>query len=201
MSNEIYDSNIQTLQISTGNVATVNDPFIASSLGQGQFGSPFGARNPVGMAAYVSDGTLTNPQTGTGRRWKVRYVRMNATTFAGPLVGPVYWKDNTFQVVTTLSTEAPAGLNGCAGFLLNVNVTNGNYCFILVNGFIGVANLGAVAIGTGGIAAGGLVYAAAGQQLTSAVAPAGTRGTTSEIGTLMTAVAAGVADVLVGVET
>jgi hypothetical protein len=127
---------------------------------------------------------------------------MNATTInPTPVIGPVYWKDNTFQVVTTLASEAPATLNGCAGFLLNVNVTNGNYCFILVAGFIGVANLGAVAIGTAGIAAGGLVYAFAGQQLTSAVAPAGTRGTTSEIGTLMTAVAAGVADILVGVET
>lgn len=202
MSNEIYDSNIQTLQISTGNVATVNDPFIAGSLGQGQFGSPLGARNPVGMAAYVSDGTLTNPVTGTGRRWKVRYVRMNATTFnPTPVIGPVYWKDNTFQVVTTLASEAPATLNGCAGFLLNVNVTNGNYCFILVAGFIGASNLGSVPIATAGIGAGGLVYAAAGQQLNSAIAVSGTRGTTAEIGILMTAVAAGVADILVAVET
>lgn len=200
MANEIYDGNIQTLQISTGNVATVNDPFIASSLGQGQFGSPFGARNPVGMAAYVSDGTLTNPQTGTGRRWKVRYVRMNATTFAGPLVGPVYWKDNTFQVVTTLSTEAPAGLNGCAGILLNANVTNGNYCFILTLGFIGVANIGAMAVG-GAAGAGGLIIPSAGQQLTTTVA-AGTFSTTfTPIGYLMTAIGGGTADVYINIET
>lgn len=199
MANEVFDGNIQTLQISTGNVATVNDPFISGlPIGQGQFGSPNGARNPVGEAAYISDGTIGS---GTGRRWKVRYVRMNATTInPSPVVGPVYWKDNTFQVVTTLASEAPATLNGCAGILLNPNVTNGNYCFILVLGFIGAANIGSMVVG-GAAGAGGLIVPAAGQQLTTTVA-AGTYTTTyAAIGYLMTAIGGGTADVFINIET
>lgn len=195
MANEIFDSNIQTLQISTGNVQTVNDPFIAGSLGQGQFGSPLGARNPVGMAAYISDGTAA------GRRWKVRYVRMNATVPNSPfVVGPVYWKDNTFQVITSLLSEALHGVNAIAGLLLNPNLVNGNYCFILVYGHAGAANLaGGAATVPASTAPGDALIGAAGQQTFARVA-ANTAPTNAVLAWAETAVSGGVADMFVNLE-
>jgi hypothetical protein len=193
VANEVFDGNIQTLQISTGNVQTVNDPFITGSLGQGQFGSPSGARNPLGMAAYISDGTTS------GRRWKVRYVRMNATVPNSPfIVGPVYWKDNTFQVVTSLLSEALHGVNAIAGLLMNANVTNGNFCFILVYGHVGAANIGAVTV-PASTAAGDALIGAAGQQTFARVA-ANTAPTNAVLAWAETAISGGVADIFTCLE-
>lgn len=200
MANEVFAGSLQTANISTGNVATVNDPFIASTpIGQGGFGLVNGARNPLGTAVYVSDGTTS------GRRWKVRYVRINPTTPpAAYIVGPVYWKDNTFQVVTTNTAEAPAGINGVAGFLLNAQATpsvlTGNYVFILVFGFIGAANLGSPTV-PASTAAGDLLIGSAGNTQAMARSAAGANRTNVEVAYAMTAISGGLADVMVDLES
>ena len=61
-------------------------------------------------------------------------MRLNTTVAATIVLGPVYWKDNTYQVVTQKTSEALMGINGLAGLLVNVNATNGNFVFILVYG-------------------------------------------------------------------
>lgn len=195
MANENYVfGSDQTLQITTGNVATVNDPF--QTAGAPVAGSSIllsGARNPLGISAYVSDGTIT------GRRWKVRYVRVNATTFnPSPVVGPVYWKDNTFQVVTTLYSEAVT-TNTPAGIMLNANITNGNYGFILVGGFLGAANLGSIPV-VASTAIGDALIGATGQQTFGRVAAA-TAPTNAVIAWAVTAVSGGKADVFVALES
>lgn len=185
--NAIFTGSLQTLQITTGNVLTVNDSFNAALYNNN-------AKNPLGQVAYISDGTVS------GRRWRVRYVRMNATTFnPTPVVGPVYWKDNTFQVVTTLASEAPMGVNGVAGILLNPNVTNGNFCFVLTSGFLGAANLGASIPVPVSTAAGDLLIGATGQQTLAREAAGSTR-TNVEVGIAQTAVSGGLGDIFVNME-
>lgn len=195
MSNEnfVFGSD-QTLQITTGNVATVNDPFVATgTISAGSAILANGARNPLGIAAYISDGSTT------GRRWKVRYVRVNSTTFnPSPVVGPVYWKDNTFQVVTTLFSEA-LDTNAAAGIMLNSSITNGNYGFILVGGFLGAANLGSIPV-VALTAAGDALIGATGQQTFARVA-AGTAPTNAVIAWAVTAVSGGKSDVFVTLES
>lgn len=103
---------------------------------------------PVGSAANVP---------GIGLNDYYKYVRYNPTTSEAIQAGPalVYWKDETFTTVTGLSTEAFInGPNGVAGWLL-YNTTavpgataaqiNGNFCWILVGGFLSLAYLGVAA--------------------------------------------------------
>ena len=186
MAQETYVGSLQTLHVSTGRPETVNDPFDTTKPNNG-------ARNNPGVAEYVSDGTIT------GRRWKVRYVRLNSTTTATLIVGPVYWKDNTFQVVTIQSSEAIGGINNLAGILLNANATNGNWVFVLAAGFIGAANIGSIAV-PALTASGDLLIGATGAQQFARVA-IGSNRTNVEIAMALTAVSGGVADIFVQLES
>jgi hypothetical protein len=127
MANSIIAQSLQTMEISTGNVATVNDAYVSNVASYN--GPQAGALNPLGGAMYLTD--------TSARRLKYRYVRLNCTAPPTFIVGPVYWKDNTYTVVTALSSEALYGINSFAGVLLNVNATNGNYVFIQTAGHLG----------------------------------------------------------------
>jgi hypothetical protein len=128
-----------TPEVFTGNPATVNDPYNAmatSTVG------PNGARMPLGtpvmQLSAPGAAQLSYPQ----QRLRYRYVRLNYTTAppSGLIAGgPVYWKDNTFTVVTTNAAEAMYGLgnplNFIAGVLLNAQATNGNFIMIQTYGY------------------------------------------------------------------
>lgn len=116
-----------TPEIFTGNVLTVNDPFNAAAFNNG-------ARMAPGTRIYQTD--------SSGRLLKYRYVRYNPTaavtlTANTNVPGVVYWKDNTFTVVTPTASEGiTTKINQIAGYLLNANATAGNFVFIQVAGYL-----------------------------------------------------------------
>jgi hypothetical protein len=179
----ISAQSLQTIEISTGNVATVNDAYVSSSFAAN--GLTNGALNPIGSCAYFTD--------NSGRRYKYRYVRLNCTTPPTFIVGPVFWKDNTFSIVTAVESEALFGVNSVAGFLLNVNATNGNYVFIQTFGY-----LAAVAV-PAGTAAGDQIIGAAGNQQVAKVS-ANTAPTNALLAYAETAVSGGTSNLHVCIE-
>jgi hypothetical protein len=172
---------LPTAEVFTGNPATVNDAYDTTKLNNG-------ARIALGTAIYVIDPAATS--TGGVQKW--RYVRVNSTVAATFVVGPVYWKDNTYQTVTQKTSEALMGLNGLAGLMVNVNLTNGNFTFILVSG-----HYSAVPLTAGN--PGDTVIGATGTQLVTNVA-ANTAPTNTVLALVETAVASGKADMRVCVE-
>lgn len=174
--------NLPTAEIFTGNPSTVNDAYDTTKANNG-------ARISPGTAVYIIDPATTS--TGGIQKW--RYVRVNTTVAATFVVGPVYWKDNTYQVCTQKDTEALMGLNGLAGLLTNVNLTNGNFTFILVNGHysaVPAPNSSAV---------GDCVIGATGTQLTARVAQ-NTAPTNTVLALIETAVSGGKSDMRICVE-
>lgn len=130
-----------TPEVFTGNPATVNDAYNTALPNNG-------ARMPLGTPVYQTLGPNTTPSSPVGARVKYRYVRLNCTTpptfIAG---GPLFWKDNTFTIVTAVAAEAPAGVNGVAGILVNNNPTNGNYILMQTNGYNAAVQAAAGTVG------------------------------------------------------
>lgn len=175
---------LQTAEITTGNVATVNDAYVTSSFSEN--GLTNGAKAPLGAALYLSD--------AVGRRYKYRYVRLNCTAAPGSfIVGPVYWKDNTYTVVTALSSEALFGINAIAGLLLNTTPTNGNYVWIQTFGYAKAVACPLY------IAAGDALVGSSGTQLLARVT-ANTAPTNKLFAWAETAVSAGACDMQIEVE-
>ncbi len=172
---------IETHEISTGKVETVNDAFDATKHDNG-------ARNRLGSGGYVKD--------SAGRVIKVRYVRINSTVPPVEIVGPVYWKDNAKTTVTAVRSESVFGdtINSAAGILLNVNITNGNFGFIQVAGF-----RAAMAVPAATAPSDALVSATGNQALVRVAA--GTAPTGLPVAIAITAVAGGVSDVMIAVES
>lgn len=170
-----------TPEISTGNVATVNDARDTTKPNNG-------AKNPLGAQYVLSD--------SSGRLKKVRYVRYNPTAAVTDIVGPVYWKDNTFTVVTPTRSESVFGdtINGVAGILLNASITDGNFCFIQTAGY-----LAAMAVPAATAQSDALVSATGAQAL--ARIAAGTAPTGKVVAFAITAVSGGVSDVLIALES
>lgn len=158
-------------EISTGDPATVNDAYDTTKYQNG-------ARMQPGAAFYTKD--------SSGRIQKYRYVRLNSTAPPTAIVGPVYWKDNTRQVVTAVYSEA-LHVNAAAGVLLNASATNGNWVCILVYGYVNMV----VAAST---AAGDALIGASGNQLTARVA-AGTAPTNKVLAWAQTAISSTKSDV------
>jgi hypothetical protein len=173
---------LPTAEIFTGNPATVNDAYDTTKLNNG-------ARIAPGTAVYIIDPATTS--TGGIQKW--RYVRVNSTVPGTYVVGPVYWKDNTYQVCTQKDTEALMGLNGLAGLLTNVNFTNGNFTFILVAGHYSAVPA------PGSTAAGDAIIGATGTQLTARVAQ-NTAPTNTVLALAETAVSGGKSDMRIVVE-
>jgi hypothetical protein len=173
---------IPTAEVYSGNPATVNDPYSATAT----FPWPNGQRQALATAVYTID-------TTTGGVLKWRYVRLNSTTPATLIVGPVYYKDNTRGIVTIQSSESLMVLNGVAGVLVNLNATKGNFVFILVSG-----HLGAFAVPAGTAVGDQLIGATGAQQV--AKVTQNTAPTNVVLALAETAVAAGVSDIRVCVE-
>jgi hypothetical protein len=167
MSVSVTNNNIPYLiqpEISTGNVATVNDPYSTTISAANPYGN--GAKNAPGAAFYLAD--------SGGRVAKYRYVRLYPGTPPGAyIVGPVYWKDNTFTIVTTtLSNSLTAEASSFAGILLRAEATpanmTGNWVVILVRGFL------AALVVTASPTAGDEVYGTAGDQILNGKVTSGT---------------------------
>jgi hypothetical protein len=119
-------------ELFTGNPLTIDDAYQATPPFSG-YPYPNGARMQPGRAVYY---TLIS---GANYYWqKFRYVRYNPTAAVSLVTGqlpPVYWKDNTFTVVTPTSSEGLLGLNGIAGALLNMSVVSGDWTLVQVAGY------------------------------------------------------------------
>ena len=174
-------ASLLTGEVFTGNPKTVNDPFGATN-----FPGNNGARMALGTAIYTVDSV-----TGGIQKW--RYVRLNSTTPPTLVVGPVYWKDNTYQVVTAVSSESLMGINGVAGLLWNTSATNGNFVFIQVLGHA------AAVPAPGSTAIGDSIIAASGNQQVARVA-ANTAPTNTVLALAETAVSGGKSDMRIAIE-
>jgi hypothetical protein len=199
--------------VSTGNVYTVVDPYIAAAsstqqvIQSNQPPFPNGAYNLPGNAYLLPLNTfgLVFGQKGEGAPLVVRYVRYNST--ANPALiatpAPVYWTDETFTTVSGVFTEgnpsATGNINSLAGLLLpNTTILpsltaaqlNGNWCFIAVSGFVPGVTAPA------GTAVGDALIGAAGNFTLGRVA-SGTAPTTKRILQALSPITGGVADVLV----
>jgi hypothetical protein len=153
---------------------------------------------------YNIPGTLYWYIDSAGRLLLFRYVQITASTFPTLTVGPVYWKTNTFQVVSPLSGDAISapgsgnGLNSCAGILLNTSATDLSGVWIQVGGYLGAdsdtgfgTGLPYDSIQSGTLANDQTVVPYAGTSL-FAVVNAGTAPTYNTfIGTVLTTVTAG----------
>jgi hypothetical protein len=192
-----------TPEVFTGNPATVNDPYYATGTAGASFPGPNGARMPLGtpvmQLSAPGAASLSYPQ----QRLRYRYVRLNYTTAppSGLLAGgPVYWKDNTFTVVTTNSAEAMYGLgnplNFIAGVLLNANATNGNFIMIQTYGY----NAAVVVTSSGTAAGDWIIGFSSTNQATNRVA-SGTAPTQTPLGIALSAYSNGLAPTLVWVGT
>lgn len=123
-------------------MAVAAEPHLGFAYGDESFQSGLlnnGAPTVLGIAFDAVD--------SVGRPLRYRWVRLNSTTPPStPVVGPVYWKDNTFQVATAniaeaigygSSTEQGAFL---AGILLNPNAVNGDFTVLQVGGYFGAGS-------------------------------------------------------------
>lgn len=153
-------------QVTTGSFATVNDPRNTNQPNNG-------ATNPLGI--------LASNQDSSGRWQYYRYVRLNTTTPTTTLVGPVYWKDNTKQVVTTTMSDSLTALaNSVAGVLLfGALATAGNFFWIQVGGYLAAMPVVASTVKSD------ILIGATGDQITARVA-AGTASTNRPLAIALT---------------
>lgn len=154
----------------------------------------FDTENPTLLSPNPPLGTVSSYIDSKGRALLFKLVKLDSTTFpASLLTGPVYYKDETQQVVTTNESEAVAGENSYAGMLLNLSAANGQLVWIQVGGYLGSdsdAGFGAQPVSTAAFAVGETVVGASGQQVMAVVA-SGTAPTYRPIGIVVKAAAAG----------
>ena len=195
----------QLIQINTGKVRT---SFYNKSASPISIYSDIGAVQVPGQRYFsVTNTTASNPYGAPAIYELANYLSTSAlttanlTTFGGPV--PVYWTDNTFSTVTAISSEG-LGLNFAAGFMvLNIiDLTTltaaqvlGAQLFVQVAGYL----KGAFANGAGTPGIGNWVVPVAGTGTTTGVA-AGTPIGYRPFGVQMTAIVAGLCDVLVGTD-
>lgn len=206
--------------ITTGNLYTAIDTYSNTITQQPPINTPSnpnGAMNPAGSAFLLAPGVGQSANkaaaalygaNGWGAPLIVRYVRYNSTANPNLIAtpGPVYWTDETYTTVSGVFTEgnpaATGNINSLAGWLLPnytalgltaaaaATALNGNWCFIATKGFLsGVAVPALTAVGDA-------IIGAAGNFTLGRVA-SGTAPTTKYVAIAQTAVAAGVADILI----
>jgi len=136
-----YGISVPTAQVTTGNVATVNDKYDTTK--------PLnGAVNPLGRRY---DGVVTSVSNPSGYPVAYRYVQynptaavtLNASGASQNVPGVVYWKDETFTDVTPTYSEGLGGSIAAAnvapfvaGLLLNPSATATYFVFIQVAGLL-----------------------------------------------------------------
>jgi hypothetical protein len=192
----------QLIQIDTGKARTY---FYNKSLSPISVYSDIGEAQVLGQRYFsVTNATAGNPFGSPAIYQLVKYLSTSAlttanlTTFGGPV--PVWWTDNTFSVITAISSEA-LSLNLPAGYMpLNIiDLTTltgaqvlGAQLLVQVGGYVKAA-YGPTA-GTAGV--GNFIEPVAGTGTSQGVV-AGTAPGYNKFGTQLTAVASGLCDVLV----
>jgi hypothetical protein len=138
-----YGASLQTAQVTTGNVRTTIDTYVAT--GTITPYQPNGARNPVGMKYYDNTPSTTYPN---GLPAAYRYVRYSSTANAAVIAypGPVFWTDiGKTTVTSTMSEGLTATQQSLAGWLmpnstdisgLTAAILNGNWVWICVAGVV-----------------------------------------------------------------
>lgn len=183
-------------KITTGNVRTTIDSSTVP------LNAPL--KQPLGTiySPPIAQGITT--ANGQGAPPVYRYVQYNST--ANPAVvafpAPVYYKDETFTIVTAVFSEGFTGTaNAIAGYLmpnstdysgLTAAILNTNYVWIQIAGWLGGA---AVPTTTPGVAS--AIIGSAGNWTSTGVA-VGTAPGSRVAGTQLAAAVAGACDVLVG---
>jgi hypothetical protein len=161
-----------------------------------------GASQPLGSLYQAPLNAANAAKAGGGLNNYYKYVRYNPTASQVIQAGPalLYWKDETFTTVTGLYSEAYLSANqpaGVAGWLL-YNTTslasaaaaaiNGNFCWMLVGGFLAGAFVTAATVGQS-------IYGVATGAAWATTTTAPTSG--SEAGYALTAAASNLADIYV----
>lgn len=183
-------------KITTGNVRTTIDSSTVPANGVPR--QPLGTiySPPVNAGAAIGSGYGAPPV--------YKYVQYNST--ANPSVqaapAPVYWKDETFTVVTGVFSESfLAAAGSAAGYLmpnstdysgLTAAILNGNWVWIQIAGWL---QAGLVPSTTPG--AGSTIVASAGNWTATGVA-AGTAPTSRVMGMQLAAAVSSACDILVG---
>lgn len=202
----IYGPSNQLLQIDTGKARTY---FYNKALSPIQVYADIGESQVLGQRYFAADNNnVANAPNGFPVIFQlVKYLATSAlttanlTTFGGPV--PVYWTDNTFTTVTAISSEG-LGLNFAAGIMmLNIiDVTTltaaqvlGAQLLASVAGYV----KGAFVNGAGTPGIGNWIVPVAGTGTTTGVA-AGTAPGYRTFGVQLTAVAAGLADMMVNTD-
>lgn len=121
---------VPRLEISTGDVATVNDTtsqlFVPGQLGQWSWIYP--------TSSYFSTFNLSN------RPIAVQYVQMSATNAVTPAIGAAaFVKDYDDFIVTPDASDSLSTANNiynCVGVFLGTSLAAGNYGFIAIGGIV-----------------------------------------------------------------
>lgn len=136
--------------IDSGSALTTIDSYVTTNT-NGNNSLTNGAMNTPGGIYMTQPSPATISTNGVGSPRFLKYVRYNPTASQAILAGPaiVYWKDETFTVVTGLLSESfggASGINNVAGWLLPNTTSvpslstatniNGNWCFIHIGGFL-----------------------------------------------------------------
>lgn len=183
----------QLIQIDTGKALTF---FYNSSLGLSIYAG-LGENQILGQRYFSANYTVTNPSGSPAIYMLVQY---KSTVQPAPAAAPapVYWTDETFTTVSGVSTESGFGLSGIAGYMMvNTASVSG-----LTAAQIQTAQLLIQVAGplTAGVApaltvAGDWIIGAAGNFTPGRVAQ-GTQPGYRSFGIGLTAVTAGLADIL-----
>jgi hypothetical protein len=196
----------QLIQIDTGNVSTyLYNPTTGFAPWQG-----LGENQVLGQRFFgVGNVTATNPSGAPRIFMLVQYLSTSATTTSNlstaAAPAPVYWTDETYTIVSGISSEG-LGLNFVAGYMLLNTVTGiglagtaltaalllGSYMLIQVAGYL----KGAYGPTTGTAGVGNWIEPVAGTLVSQSVV-AGTAPGYRTLGVQATAISSGLCDVLV----
>lgn len=182
-------------------------PYVRITTGNFQTTLDNTAQNPLGCiyAPPVNAGAITTAP-GTGAQPVVKYVYYNSTSNPAVVASPapVYYKDETFTVVTGNAAEAFVTTLGCmiAGYLLpnstaysglTAAILNQSYCWIQIGGFLAGAYAPTTTPGAGDL----VVGLTTGNWASEGVSAATANGL---LGRQLTAVVSNACDVLVGAD-
>lgn len=183
----------QLIQIDTGKALTF---FYNSSLGLSIYAG-LGENQILGQRYFSANYTVTNPSGSPAIYMLVQY---KSTVQPAPAAAPapVYWTDETFTTVSGVSTESGFGLSGIAGYMMvntaslpNLTAAQLQTAQLLIQ----VAGPLTAGVAPAATVAGDWIIGAAGNFTPGRVAQ-GTQPGYRSFGIGLTAVTAGLADIL-----
>lgn len=184
----------QLLQIDTGKALTF---LYNSSLSPVSIYAGLGENQVLGQRYFSANYSVANPNGSPAIYMLVQY-KSTAQPAPAAAPAPVYWTDETLTTVSGVSTESVAGLNGIAGYMMvnTASVTGLTAASIqTAQLLIQVSGVITGAVSPAAIVAGDWIIGAAGNFTPGRVA-AGTAPGYRSFGVALSAVAAGLCDIL-----